>query len=94
MVFSVSPAEEFSSNTANQLLHLSPTTCGCPGCSAPSPAAIVAMANTPAMPAQAPLADTFKLHSLASATKRIYLDFDGHVTDDPSWTRYNNNNPK
>jgi hypothetical protein len=85
VVFSVSPAEEFSSNTANQLSHLSPTTCGCPGCSAPSPAAIVAMANTPAMPAQAPLADTFKLHSLASATKRIYLDFDGHTTNDPAW---------
>ena len=93
MVFSVSPAEEFSSGAGSQLSHLSPTTCGCPGCSAPSPAAIVAMANTPAMPAQAPLADTFKLHSLRTATKRIYLDFNGHVTDDPSWTRYNNNNP-
>ena len=93
VVFSVSPAEEFSSGAGSQLSHLSPTTCGCPGCSAPSPAAIVAMANTPAMPAQAPLADTFKLHSLRTATKRIYLDFNGHVTDDPSWTRYNNNNP-
>jgi len=27
----------------------------------------------------APLADTFKLHSRPNATKRIYLDFDGHV---------------
>jgi hypothetical protein len=37
------------------------------------------------MPAQFPLADTFKLHSLASATKRIYLDFNGHTTNDPAW---------
>ena len=37
------------------------------------------------MPAQAPLADTFKLHSLPSASKRIYLDFDGYTTSDPIW---------
>ncbi len=85
MVFSVNPAEEFGSNNANQLSHLSPTTCGCPGCSVPPPAAIAAMASSAAMPAQFPLADTFKLHSLPSATKRIYLDFDGHTTTDPFW---------
>ncbi len=85
VVFSVNPAEEFGSGDAGKLSHLSPTTCGCAGCAAPSPAAIAAMANSPAMPAQAPLADTFKLHSLASATKRIYLDFDGHTTNDPAW---------
>lgn len=33
----------------------------------------------------APLADTFKLHSLPSATKKIYLDFDGHVTTGTFW---------
>lgn len=85
VVFSVNPAEEFGSGDAGKLSHLSPTTCGCPGCSAPSPAAIAAMANAPAMPAQFPLADTFKLHSLRTATKRIYLDFDGHTTNDPDW---------
>ncbi|MEX2216674.1 MAG: Calx-beta domain-containing protein [Phycisphaeraceae bacterium] len=31
------------------------------------------------------LADTFKLHSLAGATKVIYLDFDGHTTSGTSW---------
>jgi hypothetical protein len=85
VVFSVNPADEFGSGAGSQLSHLSPTTCGCAGCLAPSPAAIAAMVNTPAMPAQAPLAETFKLHSLASATKRIYLDFDGHTTNDPAW---------
>jgi hypothetical protein len=85
VVFSVSPADEFGSGAGSQLSHLSPTTCGCPGCSAPSPAAIAAMANSPAMPPMAPLTDTFKLHSLSTATKRIYLDFDGHTTNDPDW---------
>lgn len=33
----------------------------------------------------AALADTFKLHSRPSATKKIYLDFDGHVTADTPW---------
>lgn len=35
----------------------------------------------------APLVDTFKLHSLPSATKKIYLDFDGHVTAGTAWQR-------
>ena len=35
----------------------------------------------------APLADTFKLHSLPSATKKIYLDFDGHVTTNTIWQK-------
>jgi serralysin len=43
------------------------------------------MADTAPMPAQFPLADTLKLHSMPTASKRIYLDFDGHVTSDPSW---------
>ena len=34
--------------------------------------------------------DTFFLHSFPSATKTIYLDFDGHVTSGTRWnTRYN-----
>jgi hypothetical protein len=37
-----------------------------------------------------PLADTFFLHSYPSATKTIYLDFDGHVTSGTNWnTSYN-----
>ena len=32
-----------------------------------------------------PLADTFKLHSRPTATRKIYLDFDGHVTTGTPW---------
>jgi hypothetical protein len=32
-----------------------------------------------------PLADTFKLHSRPAATRKIYLDFDGHVTPAGIW---------
>lgn len=39
----------------------------------------------PPTAAVAPLADTFKLHSLPSATKKIYLDFDGHLTAGTFW---------
>jgi serralysin len=85
VVFSVNPAEDFGSANASKLSHLSPTTCGCPGCSAPSPAALAGMADSPAMPAQFPLADTFKLQSLNTASKRIYLDFDGHTTEGTQW---------
>ncbi len=42
------------------------------------------------MPAQFPLADTFKLHSLPTASKRIYLDFDGHITRNTLWQTYFN----
>lgn len=37
---------------------------------------------------QFPLADTFKLHSLLTATKRIYLDFDGHYTTNTTWQNF------
>lgn len=46
---------------------------------APQPIAALPMAPV------APLADTFRLHSLPSATKKIYLDFDGHVTSGTFW---------
>lgn len=36
-----------------------------------------------------PLAQTFKLHSLAGASKVIYLDFDGHITSGTYWNGYN-----
>lgn len=32
-----------------------------------------------------PLADTFRLHSRPTATRKIYLDFDGHVTPAGIW---------
>lgn len=32
-----------------------------------------------------PLADTFLLHSRRTATRKIYLDFDGHVTTGTAW---------
>ncbi len=45
-------------------------------------------------PLFAPLADTFRLHSYPSATKVIYLDFDGHTTANTQWnTNYNNGLP-
>jgi hypothetical protein len=37
-----------------------------------------------------PLTDTFKLHSRPSATKKIYLDFDGHTTTGTSWNTSKN----
>ena len=38
----------------------------------------------------APLSQTFLLHSNPSATKTIYLDFDGHTVPNLShWTQYN-----
>ena len=35
-----------------------------------------------------PLNQTFQLHSLAGASKVIYLDFDGHVTTGTPWNSY------
>ena len=33
------------------------------------------------------------LNSLSGAPVTVYLDFDGHLEQDASWTRFNNNNP-
>ena len=38
-------------------------------------------------PSFAPLADTFKLHSRPTATKTIYMDFDGFTAVGTSWNR-------
>ncbi len=38
-----------------------------------------------ALPATAPLADTFKLHSLPGAKRVVYLDFDGHDAAGSRW---------
>ncbi len=41
-----------------------------------------------------PIADTFLLHSLPGATKRIYLDFNGHTTTGTVWnTNFTNGTP-
>lgn len=44
---------------------------------------------TPAAASPAPLANTFLLHSRPTATKTIYLDFDGHVTTNTLWNSNN-----
>jgi len=44
-----------------------------------------AIGVTAAGPSPAPLADTFLLHSRPAATKRIYLDFNGHTTSGTAW---------
>jgi len=41
-------------------------------------------------PTRVNLADTFRLHSNPTATKTIYLDFDGHITTDRAWTNPTN----
>lgn len=38
-----------------------------------------------AVAAAAPISSTFQLHSRSSATKIIYLDFDGHITTGTRW---------
>jgi hypothetical protein len=53
------------------------------GCPIPDAAPIQTAATASVM--QAPLADTFKLHSRPTATKVIYLDFDGHTTSGTAW---------
>lgn len=41
-----------------------------------------------------PLNQTFLLHSLPGATKTIYLDFDGHTTNNTFWnSQFNSNQP-
>ena len=55
----------------------------------PQRAAAALLAPTVAS-ATYPLADTFRLHSRPTATKVIYLDFDGHTTTRTAW---NSGNP-
>lgn len=55
----------------------------------PDPAlAPAAAGNTVVGAALVPLDQTFTLHSRPSATKKVYLDFDGHTTTGTSWTDY------
>ena len=58
-------------------------------CQMPQPSANqMSFTTSQFAPPQLPLADTFKLHSLPTATKRIYLDFDGHFTTNTIWQNY------
>ena len=69
--------------------HPQSISCGCPSCSIPAPPAEYRAATAYQTAAAAfPLADTFKLHSLSTATKRIYLDFDGHLATNTVWQTY------
>jgi chitodextrinase len=43
------------------------------------------VAATQTVPANAPLADTFKLHSKAGSKKVIFLDFDGYTLSGTAW---------
>ncbi len=60
-----------------------PVTCAFP----PPPDPPAAFAAAPDAAPPAPLEDTFLLHSSPTATKSIYLDFDGHTTTRTYWNR-------
>jgi hypothetical protein len=78
------PDSERSGQAAES--HPQSISCGCPSCVIPAPPAEYRAAIAYQTAAAAfPLADTFKLHSLSTATKRIYLDFDGHLTTNTVW---------
>ena len=70
-------------------LHTQTHACGADFCAIPYPdLKRGAAALTPQAIAQAPqfpLSQTFKLHSRPTATKTIYLDFDGHSTTGTPW---------
>lgn len=54
-------------------------------CSFPESALLTAQSVGMSARVLEPLENTFQLHSLPSATKRIYLDFTGHVTSGTAW---------
>lgn len=90
LALSVSTGDESESPSGSLGIHPQSMVCGCPRCAAPEPPALEQRAMAMPARAQFPLADTFKLHSLPSATKRIYLDFDGHLTQNTLWQNYFN----
>ena len=53
----------------------------CAGLKAPIGPDVTAVTTTPSYPT----AQTFKLHSRPTATRKIYLDFNGHVTTGTPW---------
>lgn len=55
---------------------------------------VQAAKGTAPQAADFPLGNTFFLSSRPSATKTIYLDFNGHTTSGTQWnSQYNNNQP-
>lgn len=75
---------------ATALGHPQSHSCGCAGCAFPTPdASAVRLFQAPAE-AQFPLTETFRLNSRSSASKRIYLDFNGHVTQGTIWQTFFN----
>lgn len=92
LAFSVSPTADYDdTDQPNGFPHAPRSSCSCAGCSFIVPAEI----RTAPVVARAefPLEETFKLHSLSTATKRIYLDFDGHFTDKTLWQTYFGHGP-
>jgi len=73
--------------------------CGCPACMTLSDRRLEALAangtiaplNTFDSGAPLALDQTFKLHSNPTASHTIYLDFNGHITENTSWNSYFNN---
>lgn len=53
-------------------------------------AATLSLKAAVSSPAPFPLTSTFQLHSRPAATKRIYLDFDGHSTTGTGWNSNGN----
>jgi hypothetical protein len=86
LALSVSTDDELTSlGRSEDYGHPQTSTCGCAGCALPRPE-VVEMWSTEAPPeAIFPLDKTFTLSSRPSATKVIYLDFDGHTTTGTAW---------
>lgn len=91
LALTASTGDESEAQAVSLGVHPQSMVCGCPLCAAPEPPALEQRALAMPARAQFPLADTFKLHSLPSASKRIYLDFDGHLTQNTLWQNYFNN---
>jgi hypothetical protein len=84
-LLTATPADAENALPETAFPHQQSMACGCAGCQVPPPPAIEMLAAAQPAVAPFPLTETFKLHSVASATKRIYLDFDGHLTSGTAW---------
>ena len=76
------------SSACAPVLHTQTDACGAGFCAIPYPdlkRGAALKIQTIAQVPQFPLSETFKLHSRPTATKVIYLDFDGHSTTGTSW---------
>jgi len=84
-LLSVTPNDAQATAPEWAFSHEQSSSCGCAACQVPPRPAIESMAAAQPAVAPFPLTETFKLHSVPSATKRIYLDFDGHLTSGTAW---------